>query len=93
MVRVQQPHSTAFVRGETRDFGEGGLGAAIEGELTPDAVVSLRVALPQCALMLQPLARVRYGNGSVHGFEFMNLSALQLAEVRNCCRRLAALES
>jgi hypothetical protein len=66
------------------------LGAAIEGELSPGEVVSLLVKLPDCALTLQPRAKVRYRNGSMHGFEFVNLSALQLAELRNCCRRLAA---
>ena len=89
-VYVQQPQGTALLRGRTCNLGEGGLGAAIDGELTPEEFVSLRVSLPQCTLIFQPNAQVRYRNGSVHGFEFVNLSPLQLAAVRSCCRRLAA---
>ena len=89
MAKADRQQGAALLRGQTLDIGEGGLGASIEGELLPGELVSLRVTLPQCSLTIQPRAIVRYRTGKIHGFEFVNLSALQLAEVRTCCRRLA----
>ncbi len=90
-ISAMRQHGTAFLRGRTRDLGEGGLGAAIDGELAPGESVRLRVRFPDCSLTLQPTATVRYRKGSMLGFEFINLSPLQQAELRSCCRRLAAL--
>ncbi len=90
-ISTMRPHGTAYLRGRTRDLGEGGLGAAVDGELAPGESVRLRVRFPDCSLTLQPTATVRYRQGSVLGFEFVNLSPLQQAELRTCCRRLAAL--
>ncbi len=89
--RALRPGGQWRLHGRTVNFGEGGLGAVVEGELAPGELVSVRVTLPDCALTLQPRAQVRYRQGSTHGFEFINLSALQLAEVRACCYRLATL--
>ncbi len=90
-ISARRQHGSASLRGRTCDLGEGGLGAAVDGELAPGEFVRLRVTFPDCSLTLQPSATVRYRKGSVHGFEFVNLSPLQQAEVRSCCRRLAAL--
>jgi hypothetical protein len=43
--------------------------------------------------LIQPRAAIRHSQGNVHGLEFVDLSALQLAAVRTCCRRLAALSN
>jgi len=61
----------------------------IEGELSPGEFVSLRVKIPQCAVPIQIRATVRYRQGRIYGFQFVDLGALQLAEIRACCRRLA----
>jgi len=88
---AQRLHGDAVFWGHTLNFCEGGLGATIEGVLSPGEFVSLRVKIPQCAVPIQIRAMVRYREGRIHGFQFVNLSALQLAEVRICCRRLAEL--
>jgi hypothetical protein len=87
----ERPNGTTVLRGHTLNFCEGGLGASIEGKLTPGEFVNLRVKLPQCTLMIHPRAVVKHKQNGVYGFAFLNLSALQLAEVRTCCRRLAEL--
>jgi hypothetical protein len=92
VAHVKRPYGNASLSGQTLTFGEGGVGAAIKGEqLSPGDVVNLFMRLPQCALTIQPRATVRYSQGDIHGFEFVNLSALQLTAIRICCGRLDAL--
>jgi hypothetical protein len=87
----ERPNGTTVLRGHTLNFCEGGLEASIDGKLLPGEFVNLRVKLPQCTLAIQPRAVVKHKENGVYGFAFLNLSALQLAEVRTCCRRLAEL--
>jgi hypothetical protein len=87
----ERPNGTTVLRGLTLNFCEGGLGASIEGKLSPGEFVNLRVKFPQCTLTIHPRAVVKHKQNGVYGFAFLNLSALQLAEVRTCCRRLAKL--
>jgi hypothetical protein len=86
---AQRLQGDAVLLGHTLNFCEGGLGAMIEGELSPGEFVSLRVKIPQCAVPIQIRATVRYRQGRIYGFQFVDLGALQLAEIRACCRRLA----
>ena len=88
---AQRLQGDAVLWGRTLNFCEGGLGAALEGELSPGEFVSLQVKFPQCPVTIQLRATVRHREGRIHGFQFVNLSALQLAEVRACCRRLVDL--
>jgi hypothetical protein len=88
--KAERPYGATSLTGHTLDFCEGGLRAALDGEqLSPGEFVRLQLRVPQYALTLQPRATVRYRQGNIHGFEFLDLSALQLAAVRTYCRRLA----
>jgi hypothetical protein len=88
-VAAQRLQGDAVLWGRTLNFCEGGLGAAIEGELSPNEFVSLQVKFPQCPVTSEIRATVRYRQGTIYGLQFVNLSALQLAAVRACCGRLA----
>jgi hypothetical protein len=90
-VTAQRLQGDAVLWGRTLNFCEVGLGAAIEGELSTNEFVSLRVKFSQYPVTSEIRANVRYRQGRICGFQFVNLSALQLAEVRACCRRLAEL--
>jgi hypothetical protein len=89
---AQRLQGDAVLWGQTLNLCEEGLGATIEGALSPGEFVNLRVKFPQCPVTIQLRATVRHREGRIHGFQFVNLSDLQLAEVRACCRRLTESE-
>jgi hypothetical protein len=71
------------LRGETSDLSAGGIGAIIEDQLpTASKTWTLTIDLGPGTEPLTSHARLRYRNGSRHGFEFVRLGAEKREMIR-----------
>ncbi|MFB3815130.1 MAG: response regulator [Terriglobales bacterium] len=89
VLKVRRHGEMSRLQGLSTTISEGGIGARIDGELSPDELVSMEIADPLLATQLRPRAQVRYRNGDNYGFAFLGMSALQQADLRRFCRKLA----
>ncbi len=60
--------------GVSFNFGEGGIGGKIEGELVPGEFVLLQIVDSRLARPLEPRAQVRYREDDTYGFKFYDVS-------------------
>ena len=70
-----------------RSLGEGGVGADLPFSLENDEIVLLDLMLQERVLSLP--ASVRYHTGSLHGFQFIDLTEEQRAAIRHYCQMMA----
>jgi hypothetical protein len=70
--------------------GEGGLGGNVDGSLEPGDLVILLLVDRRLKMPFEPRARVRYRIRDTYGFEFVDVTAEQKAEVRRFCHQLAS---
>jgi CheY-like chemotaxis protein len=89
-VVVDRSGELAMLRGVTTSIGEGGLGGKVEGRLQPGELVLIQVADSAASVLSEPRAKVRYCSQDVYGFEFLDVTPTQQAEVRRLCERLTA---
>lgn len=73
-------------RGHSLDLSEGGLGAVLEGELTPGQVVIMEVVLPGDLQPLTAQARVRHRNALRCGFEFLGPNQHMRERIATACQ-------
>jgi TonB family protein len=71
------------VPGRSVNLCEGGIAAMVAGELTPGETVGVEVRLPMAADPLRARALVRHQDKFRCGMEFIELSAIQRAEIRH----------
>jgi len=76
--------------GRAVTVGEGGLGGKVDGSLEPGELVILLLADPRLKMPFEPRARVRYHTRDTYGFEFVDVSPEQRAEVQRFCHQLAS---
>jgi len=76
--------------GTLRDLAEGGCGGQIDAKMVPGELVSLAFGIPQCEVMLELRARVRYQNADSHGFEFVDLTTAQQKDLQRCLHAIAS---
>ena len=77
-------------QGVLNDLAEGGCGGSVDAKMVPGELVSLVFGVPQCDVILELRARVRYQNADSHGFEFVDLTPAQQKELRLCLHAIAA---
>jgi len=77
-------------QGTLRDLAEGGCGGQVDAQMVPGELVSLAFGVPECDILLELRARVRYRNADSHGFEFVDLTATQQKDLRRCLHAIAA---
>jgi len=82
---VTRSGSTATLSGVSVDLAEGGIGGMIEGELEVGETVHIRITGPELGLTLAQPAQVRHRHGAVYGFEFLEMTPPQQAELRRTC--------
>jgi hypothetical protein len=77
-----------MLQGVSTDFGEGGIGGIIDGDLKPGEYVLLMISDSRLQTQLEPRAQVRYRKDKNYGFEFFDVSPMEQADVRQLCGRL-----
>jgi hypothetical protein len=86
---VDRSGQAATLSGISVDLAEGGIGGQIEGELRVGKTVHIRIADSHFGMALAQAAQVRHRNGNAYGFEFMEITPPQQAELRRACLGLA----
>lgn len=76
--------------GILKDLAEGGCGGQVDAQMVPGELVSLILGVPQCDIILELRARVRYQNADSHGFEFVDLTSAQQKDLQRCLHAIAA---
>jgi c-di-GMP-binding flagellar brake protein YcgR len=89
-VTVNRAGTTAMLRGLSVNFGEGGIGGKIEGDLEPGEHVLLQIVDSRLQKQLEPRAQVSYRKDNTYGFEFLDVSSQAQSVVRQFCQRLAS---
>jgi len=89
-VIAQRPDEVTTLPGLSTTVGEGGLGGKVDGSLEPGELVILLLVDRRLKMPLEPRARVRYHTRDTYGFEFVDVTAEQKAEVRRFCHQLAS---
>ena len=89
-VTVDRSGELAMLCGVSFNFGEGGIGGKIEGELVPGEFVLLQIVDSRLARPLEPRAQVRYREDDTYGFKFYDVSPPEQAHVRQLCSRFAS---
>jgi CheY-like chemotaxis protein len=87
-VTVDRAGELAMLQGVSTDFGEGGIGGIIDGDLKPGEYVLLMISDSRLQTQLEPRAQVRYRKDKNYGFEFFDVSPMEQADVRQLCGRL-----
>jgi TonB family protein len=82
-VKVVRSGIPDVLPGRSVNLGEGGVSAALAGELLPGEAVGVEIQLPQVADPLRTRALVRHQDKLRSGLEFVGLSAEQQAAIRN----------
>jgi DNA-binding response OmpR family regulator len=88
-ITAERSGELQMYRGLTTDIGEGGIGGKVEGDLAPSECVLLQVLDSRLGSPLDPRARIRYRNHETYGFEFIDCTPQQRAQVRRLCTLLA----
>jgi hypothetical protein len=83
---------TLSLWGRSNEIGGDGIGVTLTGQLEPDEVVSLEIALPMVSRPVKVRALVRYRVGLRHGFEFLTLNQEQRDALKRVCQMLATAE-
>ncbi len=79
-----RPHSqTRVMAGRSFDVSEAGLGASVEGDLSPGELVSLKLTLPSRVKDVTTTARVCYRLQARYGFRFVELGEPELQSIRS----------
>lgn len=71
-------------RGITLDISESGMGASVQGDVSPGGTVRINLAMPGGPLSVDAI--VRYHAGSQSGFEFLGLTPRDRERIANVCR-------
>ena len=88
-VRVFRSGETISLWGRTSEIAQDGVGATLTGELEPNEVVSIELAVPLATYPLKFRALVRYRMGLRHGFEFLIRNPEQRESINRLCEMLA----
>jgi DNA-binding response OmpR family regulator len=89
-ITAERSGQPLIYRGYSTVIGEGGIGAKLDGDLTPSEFVLLRLFDSRLRAPLERRAQVRYRNNKAYGFEFVDMTPEQRDEVRKFCELLAA---
>jgi CheY-like chemotaxis protein len=89
-VIVNRFGKSAVLFGICGNFGEGGIGGTIEGNLVPGEFVQVLGSDSQLKFSLESHAQVRYRKGDAYGFAFCDVTSQQQVEVQRLCQRLAS---
>jgi CheY-like chemotaxis protein len=89
-VTVSRLGESAVLFGVCSNFGEGGIGGSIEGNLVPGELVQVQGSDMRLDFRLESYAQVRYRKGETYGFAFCDVTPQQQAEVQRLCQRLAS---
>lgn len=81
---------SAVLFGICGNFGEGGIGGTIEGNLVPGEFVQVQGSDSRLDFSLESHAQVRYRKGETYGFAFCDVTPPQRVEVQRLCQRLAS---
>jgi CheY-like chemotaxis protein len=87
---VNRLGSSAVLFGICSNFGEGGIGCTIEGNLVPGEFVQVQGSDSRLDFSLESHAHVRYRKGETYGFAFCDVTPQQQVEVQRLCQRLAS---
>jgi hypothetical protein len=79
-----------MLRGVSTDLGEGGIGGKVDGDLESGEYVLLVIFDSRVKTQLEPRAQVRYRKDNKYGFAFSDVGAIEQANVRQLCERLAS---
>ena len=74
-----------LLHGRCVSVSEGGVGAILDGHLTPDQTVSIEFAGRGGRVAFRIDARVRYNRGFHHGFELNSSDETQRGRLRDVC--------
>ena len=88
-ITVYRAGKLAVLQGQCSDFGEGGIGGMINGDLEPGECVLVLISSTHMAAPLEPRAQVRYRKHSKYGFAFFDITSAERAKVRQLCAELA----
>ncbi|HWR35803.1 MAG TPA: PilZ domain-containing protein [Clostridia bacterium] len=75
------------IHGRTSHLGQGGIGVTLTRELELGTIVTLEFSLPACEPFQIP-AELRHRAGFRCGFQFLELTATQRAQIRQFCNEL-----
>jgi CheY-like chemotaxis protein len=89
-VTVGRAGELARFQGVSTDFGEGGIGGIVDGDLKPGEHVLLTLSDSRLETQLEPHAQVCYRKDNKYGFAFINASPIEQADVRQLCEKLAS---
>jgi CheY-like chemotaxis protein len=89
-VIVNRFGKSAVLFGICGNFGEGGIGGTIEGNLVPGEFVQVLGSDSQLKFSLESHAQVRYRKGDAYGFAFCDVTSQQQVEVQRLCQRIAS---
>ena len=89
-VTVDRAGELAMLQGVSTDFGEGGVGGIVEGDLELGECVLLIISDSRLETQLEPRAQVRYRKDKNYGFAFFDVGPSEQAKVRQLCERLVS---
>jgi len=89
-VTVARAGELAMLQGVSTDFGEGGVGGIVEGDLELGECVLLIISDSRLETQLEPRAQVRYRKDKNYGFAFFDVGPSEQAKVRQLCERLVS---
>ena len=87
-VTVDRAGGLAMLQGVSTEFGEGGIGGIVDGDLEPGECVLLTISDPRLRTRLEPRAQVRYRRDNHYGFAFSDVGPVEQANVRQLCGSL-----
>jgi CheY-like chemotaxis protein len=87
-VTVSRAGKLAMLQGVSTEFGEGGIGGVVDGDLEPGECVLLTISDLRLKTQLEPHAQVRYRRDNHYGFAFSGIGPIEQANVRQLCGRL-----
>jgi hypothetical protein len=86
-IRLRDQQEQEFA-GRCVVIAEGGLAAILPQPITAGSVVTLQLSIPHHSTVLEAWAIVRNQVGLRHGFEFVSLTDLERAAIRQFCNGL-----